>query len=503
MQFKGDHVDRGQSTLVPALCLLAAATARAADPSSTDSTQGEMLLYNHMGQAVKVPLDSVHPTLHPPSAVGLKYQMPNTHKGASLPTEVVDKLESIWKDLPTFELFPTAPARLMPYLYNNDDFGNTAVQPGALIPMAPLEPEVQGAKYWLANHGLRYSLQQTFTYAGMSEVTSGDPNLGNYNLHLPAKWTVFEARNAGTAGWLSAEIAYQTAIGTSGPVQTPQTNLGTLTNPTDFWLNRSGFSVAELAWQQSFDSGHVVVLAGVIDQGNYLDTNAYANNARGQFLNSALVNSMVLPLPDSNYGLNLQWQPNKDWYTILGYSVGNALPGQAPDTNFNWGNWSLELEVGYAPSNLFGLGPGIYRVQPFLARNGTVQGGLAFNLQQQLGVGSPFGWFGRFGFGGSQVSGGAKTQAGTGFVMQAPLRYAGWVPQLNNDLLGVGFVWSQPSATTNTVYHNDEYVLETFYTLQLSPMSQLQPDLQIVWNPAFNPDSGPAVVFQFQFLLKW
>lgn len=63
-------------------------------------------------------------------------------------------------------------------------------------------------------------------------------------------------------------------------------------------------------------------------------------------------------------------------------------------------------------------------------------------------------------------------------------------------------MWSQPSATT-TVYHNDEYVLETFYTLQLTRTSQLQPDLQIVWNPAFNPNPGPAVVFQFHFLLKW
>jgi carbohydrate-selective porin OprB len=83
------------------------------------------------------------------------------------------------------------------------------------------------------------------------------------------------------------------------------------------------------------------------------------------------------------------------------------------------------------------------------------------------------------------------------------LKYAAWVPQLTNDLLGVGFLWSQPSATTKTVYHTNEFVLETLYTLQLSPTSQLQPDLQIVWNPAFNPDPGPAVVFQFQFLLKW
>jgi len=169
----------------------------------------------------------------------------------------------------------------------------------------------------------------------------------------------------------------------------------------------------------------------------------------------------------------------------------------------------LEWEFGYAPSDVLGLGPGVYRIQPFLARSGTVQGGLCFNFQQQLGKSSPFGWFGRFGAGASHTSGafnvegGAKAQVGTGFVMQAPLRYAGWVPQLSNDLLGAGFVWSQPSATSSTVYHNNEYVLETFYTMQLSPMSQLQPDLQIVWNPAFNPDAGPAVVFQFQFLLKW
>ena len=132
-----------------------------------------------------------------------------------------------------------------------------------------------------------------------------------------------------------------------------------------------------------------------------------------------------------------------------------------------------------------------------------MQGGLSVNFEQQLGRSSPFAWFGRFGVGGAQVSGGAKAQVGTGLVMNAPLKHLGWVPRLTNDLVGAGFVWSQPSATTKTVYHDNEYVFETFYTLQLSPASIVQPDLQIIWNPAFNPDPGPAVVFQFQFVLKW
>ena len=204
---------------------------------------------------------------------------------------------------------------------------------------------------------------------------------------------------------------------------------------------------------------------------------------------------------------------------MLGYSVGNASAGQTPGTNFSWANWSLQWEIGYAPSNFLGLGPGVYRIQPFIGRAGSasqvdasaiegrvtssIQGGLGFDLQQQLGANSPFGWFGRFGHANSQVSAGAKTQVGTGFIMLAPLEYVGWVPRLNNNLLGAGFVWSQPSATTKTIYHENEYVFETFYTLQLTPLSRLQPDLQLVWDPVFSRDPGPAVVFQIQFLLRW
>ena len=485
-------------------CLLTAASLHvfAADQSPPASAPGNMLLTNDVGQAVEGA--NVAEGLRPSSATGLKYQTASTHKGVRLAREALEKLESMWENLPSFEYFPTAPARLSPYLYSNDAFGNTAVRPGPLIDVAPLEPEVQGAKYWLSNYGFRYALEQTFTYAGMSDVKQGNSNLGNYNLDLPMKWTVFEGRGAGTAGAISAQIEFQTAIDGTGPTQTPETNIGTLTNPTGFWSTHSGFRLPELAWQQSFDAGRMVALAGIINQGNYLDANAYANTGRGQFLNSALINSMVLPLPAYGYGVNLQWQPSTDWYTMLGYSVGSSSAADKPKEDFTWETWSVQWELGYAPGDVIGLGPGIYRIQPFVGRSGgAVQGGLGVNLQQQLGKNSPFGWFGRFGYGGSEVSGGAKAQVGTGFVMQAPLKYAGWVPQLSNDLLGVGFVWSQPSATTKTVYHNDEYLLETFYTLQLSPTSRLQPDLQIVWNPAFNPDAGPAVVFQFQFLLRW
>lgn len=95
------------------------------------------------------------------------------------------------------------------------------------------------------------------------------------------------------------------------------------------------------------------------------------------------------------------------------------------------------------------------------------------------------------------------SQIGTGFVMHAPLDHLGLVPRLHNDVLGVGFVWSHVAESTQPIYHQDEYVLEVFYTLQLSPLARLQPDVQILWNPAYNPDAGPAAVFQLQLILAW
>ena len=79
----------------------------------------------------------------------------------------------------------------------------------------------------------------------------------------------------------------------------------------------------------------------------------------------------------------------------------------------------------------------------------------------------------------------------------------GLAPRLSNDLLGFPVVWSQSTAKGQTVYHENEYALETFYSLQITPTVRLQPDLQILWNPAFNPQPGPVPVWQLQLNLLW
>ena len=338
----------------------------------------------------------------------------------------------------------------------------------------------------------------------MTDVATGASALQYYTATFLGKWAITEVTEQGRAGWLSTEANIQLGLSPSSRVQSPQANLRTVVNPLATVFGPNGIWISELAWQESLADGKVVMLAGMLDQGNYLDANSYANNSQGQFLNSAFVNSLVLPLPYNNLGLNLQFQPDERWYVMFGTGANNQPAGHSPFDNLSFDNWSYLLEFGLTPKDVLGLGPGVYRLQPFIATvDGVTQAGVGLNAQQKLGLDSPFGWFGRFGVGGTHVTiEGAAAQVATGFVMEAPLKHLGLFRNLN-DYLGAGFVWSRPSAVLGPAARENEYGLEAGYVIQLTPLSSLQPDLQVIWNPAGNPDAARNVVFQLQLNLIW
>jgi hypothetical protein len=131
---------------------------------------------------------------------------------------------------------------------------------------------------------------------------------------------------------------------------------------------------------------------------------------------------------------------------LLGVGQNNPLPGRSLWHNLGANNMSYLFEAGYVPSNFLGLGPGGYRVQPFVATvDGVSQAGVGLNINQQLGP--QWGCFGRLGVGGTTVTNiqGASTQLATGLILQHPLYLAGILSESSNNFLGFGFVWSQPS----------------------------------------------------------
>lgn len=473
--------------------------------SPTNSTTDHLLLTDKFGGTVRTSTNDVHPALHPPASVGLRQQIPMAPKGAPQSEAVRQRILESKLGQETLQWFPVTPPVLAPYLGNLDEFGNTAIQPGSVFATDPISQGVQAGKYWLGQQGVRYTFYQSLTMLSMTDVASGASALQYYTATYVGKWAVFEEPKGGPAGWISTEFNAQAGLSLASRSQLPQENLGTIVNPNATIFGPNGVWVSELAWQQSLADGKFVFLVGLLDQSNYIDANNYANNSQGQFLNSAFVNSLVLPFAFNNLGVNIQWQPSDAWYVLFGMGANNQGPGQPPFQGLGLDNRSYLIEFGLTPKDVFGLGPGNYRLQPFVATvGGRSQAGVGLNLGQQLGKNSPFAWFGRFGIGGSQVTlGGAKAQVATGFAVQAPLKEAGLFPKLSNDYLGAGFVWSQPSAMLQPAAHENEYGFETTYVLQLTPTISIQPDLQLIWNPANNPEAVRNVIVQLQMNLTW
>lgn len=431
-------------------------------------------------------------------------QVPKTRRGTKASDTRGDRLRGGAGE--GVEWFSSKQPGLAPYLSGLDEYGNTAVQPGAVFANDPVSHGVQRLKYTLADYGFHYYLAQALEYMTLTHVPPSAHDLGYYSYNFFFKQSVFHELHSGTAGWVSGELYGGAALGAASRRTTPVDTLHSVANPAAGVWGLYGVAVAELAWQQAFANRSVVAVAGVVDQTNYLDTNAYANFSFGQFQNSAFVNSQVLPLSTGNFGLNLQWQPHADFYAIVGVGPNNAPPGSPPWTDPNGNDMSYLLEAGFVPSNLGGLGPGAYRLQPFAATvGGVTQAGVGLNFNQQLGRYSPLGVFGRFGIGGETVTniGGARAQVATGVVVQSPLHELKLLREGSADMMGLGFIWSLPSANHRPAAHENEYGVEMLYVFQITPTAYLTPDVQVIWDPVNNADLGSSIVFQLPLVTTW
>ena len=305
-----------------------------ADPSPTNTPSRDLLLYDSLGRLVKVPTNAVPSNLLPPPSIGLDRQVPIPARGNPLSEPLQQRLQQAQQTQTGTELFPAVQPSLMPYLASDHEYGNTAVRPDPVIPTTPWGGFMQRAKYSLSEFGLRYAAEQTVTFVSMTDVKQGSDALAFYTFDFPAKWAVFSTAGGSSAGWISSQIEAKSGLGNPGGSQSARDNLGTLTDPTSIWSKINGVRVPELAWQQSLFDGKLVGVAGMINQVNYFDANPYGNSGRGQYLNSALINSMVLPLSAYNLGADLAWQSVREWYAMIGGSVGKAPAGQLPWTDF-------------------------------------------------------------------------------------------------------------------------------------------------------------------------
>lgn len=402
-----------------------------------------------------------------------------------------------------YQIFSPQPLTLMPYLDGIYTFGNNIIEPGAMIHTDPISLSTQYAKVKLSRLGITYSGQTPIGYTAFTgpKAQTSRNSYTSYHSTLVGNWTFLRDKHTGEGVFGTMAVKQGDGFDFNINDETPQKNIGGITDPSGYYQRQGGY-INQVALGYVGCRGKLVVLAGMLDLGNTMDKNAYANAGSNELMNKALVNTPSLPVTVPGLGFQVACQPDDSIYMMWSSVSNNTPPNKNPFRYLNINHWSNIFEVGLIRENALGLGKGIYRFQPFYTTtDGHAGFGIAANFQQQLGKNAPYGWFFRGGIADSEASRilGVKCSAATGFVVLSP--FSLWrkkTKATNREYIGLGITWAQAAShVRKTNMH--EYGIELTYVMQVTPTMTIQPDIQIIRDPIYGKKSGQTnVVFQIQ-----
>ncbi len=255
-----------------------------------------------------------------------------------------------------------------------------------------------------------------------------------------------------------------------------QDSLGTngLAQPANAYLSHL-FLLQDLA------DRHVQLALGRILLSDFFDNNHVANCEFGQFLASCLVNNPAIPFPDPGTGAAARWMP-VSWLYLQ--AAGAHALAQATRSDLDTAFRSLSDTFGIFE---FGLSPfpgphaGAYRFlfwyDPAFDEPGDNHG---FAVSFDQPVTDRLTFFSRYGYADTPVN--ALTDfVSVGTLLQKPL------PGRDHDALQAALAWGHAAV-------RDETLVEVGYSLHVTDSLKFTPLMQIIADPAQNPEDDTFVL---------
>ena len=430
----------------------------------------------------------------------------------------------------------------------NYQFGN---DPLAAVPTVPAAPETDRVNF----HGQTTFVEQAYPafrspYAGANSLPGGGQGRETWDATLYAGvrlWRGAElwvnpeldqgfglAETHGVAGFPSAEAYKQGADYPYVRVQryfVRQTiDLGGETAKVDADINQ--FAGSQTA-------NRLVLTVGKFAVVDMFDTNKYANNPKGDFLNWSVVNAGTFDYAADawayTYGAAAEWYQNG--FTLRGGifdlsatpTGGNSPLGYGLDPTFNQFQLVGEIEERH---ELWGQ-PGKLKITGFLNRGDagsfqaainlaaitggpadinavrtyTSRPGVSLNLEQQ--VSENWGVFARAGWADGNIEPWDFTDVDRTVSAGASINGKQWGRP--DDTVGIAGVVNGISGVHEAFLNAGglgilagdgqlpnpglEQIIEMYYSYALSASTRLTFDYQFIANPAYNADRGPVNVF--------
>jgi high affinity Mn2+ porin len=288
-------------------------------------------------------------------------------------------------------------------------------------------------------------------------------------------------------------------------------------------------------------ANNLVITAGKISVVDIFDTNDYAHDPRGDFLNWAIIDSGAYDYAADSwaytYGAAVEW--TEDWWTWRnGLFDLSRRPNEA-DLVRGFGEYEIVSEFEARTS--FWDRPGKIKLLAYVNRGrtgdyneavaladatGTLPNtalvrapadkpGVVLNLQQQIA--DPLGAFLR-----ASLDDGSKeayefTEINRSLAAGLSLKGADW--GRSGDSVGAAFVINGISKSAQTYFdagglgiligdgqlphYGSEDIVETYYRAQLMPGLSTDLDYQFIANPGYNRDRGPVSVIGAQLHMQF
>jgi porin len=256
-------------------------------------------------------------------------------------------------------------------------------------------------------------------------------------------------------------------------------------------FSNQGWRATHLYWQQNFAGGRGVFYVGWLDSTDYTDVYALASPWTG-FSNLAFQtgSGSIGGLPDGSLGAMLGGFLNDNIYaaTSIVDANGDATkPFDGFSSLFGDGETFKTLEIGRTSGAdaLFVNNAHLTFWQIDEREDaGTPDGyGVAFSYTQA--VGDSFLLF---------IRGGWAEGGGSLYDKALSVGF-GYSKDPSRDLLSVGLNWSRPNESTFGTDLDDQYTLEVFQQWQVTENISITPSLQLIKDPAFNPDKDTIALF--------
>ena len=327
--------------------------------------------------------------------------------------------------------------------------------------------------------GFSFGINAQMLWLGASDTLGDEDDSAGGIYRLQGQWDLF-GRDTDHSGSIVFRVENRSKIGSGIPPGAMRGEIGAAaTDPGFAYGDNFGTDFSVLAWQQFFAGGKAAFAVGLLDFSAYTDAFYYQTISRG-FLNRSFILSPTLATTGIGaLGAVAKGFINDNFWVGGGFYDANAKSGDPGFDSWDSSELLKHVEVGWTP----GISQrGTDRVQlTFWHKDSIEQTGAASGSGWLLSWSNKMGerWVPFVRAGWSDGGGGALAERSLSGGFSYRMAFQDWIT------VGVGV--NKPSEDTHGDDLGTEKVLEASYLWQITANTSLLPDVQLILDPANNP----------------